>query len=196
MSILQTKRLHILYDDYTTNPTKTIQSFIGMDAEIINVKENSIVSDGYIIVDVDYKVLDLDSTSIYYIKFGDCRKINMKKDNCYIVSVDGINVCLNIRRPNLTADSIIPICINPVIPTNREQTMYKYYGQIVDTPFHNANSQMFTYNHKLTTLEECQKCNQDKVLFTKDKIRNLLLYISEGLFFFNTFLALTTYLHI
>ena len=172
MSITQSKRLHILYDDYSINPTKTIQSFIGMDAEIINIKENSIVSDGYIVVDVDYKVMDLDPTKIYFIKFGDCRKINMKKDNCYIVTIDGINVCVNVRKlQGLTDESMVPVHINPVIPTSREQTLYKYYGQIVDTPFHNANSQSFSYNHELVTLEDCQKCDQDEVIFTTEQIK-------------------------
>ena len=60
MSILQTKRLHVLYEDYSINPTRTIQSFIGNDADIIKVVENGIITDGYIVVDVEYKVLDLD----------------------------------------------------------------------------------------------------------------------------------------
>lgn len=171
MSISQTKRLHILYDDYSINPMKTIQTFIGNDAEIIKTTENGIISDGYIVVDVEYKVLELDQTKIYYIRFGDCRKINIKKDFCYIVQVDGINVCLNIRRKNLTEDTWLPIMINPVIPNSREQTLYKYYGQVVDSPFHYCNSQMFTFNHELATLEECNKCEEKKTLFTADQTK-------------------------
>ena len=171
MSITQNKRLHILYDDYSINPTKTILSFIGTDAEIIKITENSIISDGYMVVDVEYKVLDLDQTNIYYIKFGDCRKINMKKEHCYIANIDGINVCLNIRNQNLTKDSLLPITINPVIPTTREQTMYKYYGFIIDSPFHYCNSQMFSFNHELKTLDECLKCSKDKKIFSDDKIK-------------------------
>lgn len=171
MSIIQNKRLHILYDDYSINPTKTILSFIGSDAEIIKIKENSIMSDGYIVIDVEYKVLDLDQTDIYYVKFGDCKKINMKKEHCYIAKIDGINVCLNIRNQTLNNDSYIPIVVNPVIPTNREQMMYKYYGYSIDSPFHYSNSQMFSFNHELKTLDDCLECNEDKKLFTDDKVK-------------------------
>lgn len=170
MSITQTKRLHVLYDDYTVDPTRVVQSFIGDDAEIIKIKENSIVSDGYVVVDVEYKSLDLDQTNIYFIKFGDCRKINMKKDYCYIVQVNGINVCVNIRRPNITNDTYVPIVINPVIQSSRDQILYKYYGQLVDTPFHDANSQAFSFNHEHVSVEECNKCTIDKKLFTSEQI--------------------------
>lgn len=171
MSITQYKRLHVLYDDYSYNPTRTIQSFIGNDAEIIKVNENGIISDGYVVVDVEYKVLDLDPTKTYYIKFGDCRKINMKKDNCYIVKVDDINVCVNIRKPNIDKDKYIPIIVNAIIPNSRDSVLYKYYGQITDSPFHYCNSQMFSHNHELKTLDECNKCNTDKSLFTDEQVK-------------------------
>ncbi len=166
----QTKRLHILYDDYSINPKKTIQSFIGNDAEIMEYKENSIVSDGYIIVDVKYKVLDLDPTKIYFIKFKDCKKINMKRDNCYICKIDDICVCINLRQQIKDENTYIPISINPVIPTNREQLLYKYYGQIIDSPYHYCNTQSFSYTHDNITLKECDKCNKDTVLFNDEQI--------------------------
>lgn len=171
MSISQIKRLHVLYDDYSYNPTKTIQSFIGNDAEIIKVSENGIVSDGYVVIDVEYKVLDLDPTKIYFIKFGDCRKINVGRNNNYIVKVDGINVCINIRKQNMDKDKYIPIMINPTTPDSRDGELYKYYGQILNTPFHYCDSQTFSHDHELKTLEECNKCNTDKVLFTEEQIK-------------------------
>lgn len=146
-NFIQFKRLHILYEDFIISPIKVIQSFIGIDSEIIDYKVNSMVSDGYVVVDVRFKSLDLDPCKIYWTQFKDCKKMNARKDNIFITTVNDCNICLNINDANdKKPTDWIPFIISQVLTTSKDVKMYNYYGNIVDTPFHFASTSIFLFN--------------------------------------------------
>lgn len=156
--LVQNKRLHILYEDYIVNPLKVIKSFIGIDADIIDYKMNSIIGDGYVVVDVQYKSLDLNPTKIYWTQFKDCKKINVKRDNTFITKVNNCNVCLNIGDGYMNNDWI-PFTVSQFLTTSRENNIFKYYGTIVYTPYHFGSTEVFIYNHEEEI--DYMKCNKE-----------------------------------
>lgn len=160
----QFKRLHVIYEDFIINPIKVIQSFIGIDAEIIDYKVNSIISDGYVVVDVRFKSLDLDPCKIYWTKFKDCKKLNSRKDDMFITTVNGCNICLNIVNPSeKNAEDWIPFVVSQVLTTSKDIKLYNYYGNIIDSPFHFASTNIFMYNRENNNIDY-NKCDVDKKL--------------------------------
>ena len=187
---IRTKRLKILQNDFNINPIKTIQSFIGSDANIIDYKVNNLYIDGYIIVDVSYTTLDVDITKIYWVKFKDCKLLNIKKSNAYICQIDGFNVCVIINNKPSDEDTWIAINIKPTIPTQRGKTFYKYYGVVIDTPYHEANTQLFNYTHKAPN-EDLNKCNVSVVLFPDQRIQKAYNDINNVFVYKSSLQALT-----
>lgn len=190
MSIVQNKRLKILQSDFSTNPLKTIHSFIGNDAKIESYKVNNIYIDGYIIVDVVYSHLDINPCKIYWVKYGDCKPLNIKKTNACICTIDGWNVCVIINQ-TYPPDTWIAMTIKPTISTQRGEVFYKYFGTIVDTPFHEANTQVFDNTLKEVT-EDLSKCNVDTVLFEEAVIRKSYNDINNKFTYKSTLQAMTS----
>ena len=131
---VQTKRLKLLQNDFNIDPIKTIQSFIGSDANIIDYKANNLYIDGYYIVDVSYTTLDIDIMKIY--------------------------------------------------------TFYKYYSVVVDTPYHEATTQLFNYTHKAPSVD-LNKCNVNVVLFPEYQIQKAYNDIN-GMFMYKSSLQSLT----
>ena len=153
-----------MQNDFNVNPIKTIQSFIGSDANIIDYKVNNLYIDGYYIVDVSYTTLDIDMMKIYWVKFKDCKLLNIKKSNAYICQINGFNVCVIINNKPENEDTWLAMNVKPTIPTQRGQTFYKYYSVVIDTPYHEATTQLFNYTHKTPNVD-LNKCNVNVVLF-------------------------------
>lgn len=143
---IRSKRLKLIQDDFDTDPIKTIQSFIGNDAEIIDYTLNDIYFDNYIAVDVRYKQLQIDPCKTYYV--NTFKRLNMTKQNMFITVVNGSNVCVTAIDPKdkerIDKNKFIAIEIKPIIQSTRS-IPYNYYGTIRHTPFHNCNSEMFRF---------------------------------------------------
>lgn len=177
----QEKRLKVIAEDFYVDPIKTIQSFIGIDSDIIDYKVNNIYLDDCLIVDVKFKHLELDPTKIYWTQFKNCKLLNIKLSGTYITKIDNINVCLMIKQ-QYNPDDWIPLIIDITIPNNREECYFKYFGKIINSPFHECNSQIFNYDHEPIT-EDINKCNVETVIFDEnviqksyDKINNIFAY--------------------
>lgn len=188
------KRLKVLQHDFVINPTKTIQSFIGSDANIVKYNVNNIYIDNYLIVDVDYTKLDFDILKIYYVMFKDCKLLNIKQSNTYICTIDGFNICVIINNKPDDENTWLAINIKPTIPTQRGETFYKYYGVIINTPFHSANSQIFNFNHDLSVLKstDLTKLNTDIVLFNENVIQKSYDELNNMFTYKSTLQALTS----
>lgn len=188
---VQTKRLKILQNDFYNNPIKTIQSFIGSSANIIKYNVNNIYIDGYLIVDVSYTVLDIDIMKIYWVQFKDCKLLNIKKSNAYICQIDNFNVCVIINDKPDDENKWLAMNIKPTIPTQRGDVLYKYYGVIVDTPYHQANTQLFNHSHKFEDLniEDYNICD---VLFPNNIIQKSYNDINNIFVYKSTLQSLTS----
>ena len=195
-----TKRLHILQEDFNANPIKTINSFIQSDSVILNYTINNIVSDGYIIVDVTYKQLELDVTKIYFIEISKCKTISIKHKNYYVASIP-IDTSVNTNSVNTNS---IPICIpmieynKPIIPVTIKPIIgnakIKYYGSIIDTPFHECNSQMFVKEHYKETDKNKDTTvvnSSNKSLFDANIIKDEYNKINEQ-FLYKSFIQKST----
>lgn len=177
----QEKRLKVIAEDFYVDPIKTIQSFIGIDSDIIEYNVNNIYFDDCLIVDVKFKRLELDPTKVYWTQFKNCKLLNIKLSGTYITKIENINVCVIIRQ-QYEPNDWIPLIIDITIPNNREESYFKYFGKIIDSPFHECNSQIFNYDHAPIT-EDINKYNEDTVLFedsviqkSYDKINNIFAY--------------------
>ena len=165
------KRLKLLQEDFNIDPIVTIQSFIGIDANIVDYKVNNIYVSGYVIVDVYYKIIELNPNKIYWIDKKECKRLNIKKQNTYIAKVDNIPVCVTLN--NSEDKDKIPITINITIPSNRDKQFYNYFGTQIDSPFHDCNSQIFVYEHNIVDIDKkLQQCSLDVVLFKESTIQN------------------------
>lgn len=184
------KRLKLLQNDFYINPMKTIQSFLGSDTNIIKYTVNNIYIDGYVIVDVDYTNLELDLLKIYWVQFKDCKLLNIKKSNAYICNIDGFNVCVIINK-QYDDNKWLALNIKPTIQTQRGDVFYKYYGMILDTPFHAASTEIFNYNHQPITTN-LSKCNVDTELFPDDVVNKAYNDINNMFTYKSTLQALTT----
>lgn len=171
--IEQTKRLRILQEDYDINPVKAISSLIGNDVEIIDYVLNDVYFDEYVIVDVKYRQLEINPTSIFFIK--DYKQLNTKKQNIFIVNVKGFNVCLNIMDTTdlerVKTNKYLAIEVSPVISITRDNNLYRYYGIVKHTPFHSCNSEIFIYSNEIDNdLSLPQKSNTNNVKLFSDNL--------------------------
>ncbi len=164
----RSKRLKVIYSDYVYDPIGTVSTYIGPGATILNMKQNSVIMSGYIIVDVEYKVIDIDLNKIYWTNKTDYKLNTSNNNNKYVTSVDGIPLYVLINKSN--QDMVkIPIIIKPIISnTIVSPEPIKYYGTIVSSPFHCYSNTMNSVNQKcdidLDTLEV------SKSLFSKEDI--------------------------
>lgn len=193
MSFVQYKRLRMLYQDYIINPIKAIQSFIGLDANILEYKENSVYMDGYVIVDVKFNSLDLNPCLLYWTQFKDCQKMTAQSENKFITQINGLNVCLNIRNSSeLNPNLWIPFTISQALSEGGLRMPYKYYGIIKDTPFNYASTQIFTFSRTPENIDY-DKCNVEKPL--KNNKLDLMQYIKEYTTHFDTNITTLTMLN-
>ena len=81
--------------------------------------------------------------------------------------------------------------IKPTIATQRGDILYKYYGTIIDTPYHEATTQLFNYTHQAPDID-LNKCNVNDVLFNDYMIQKSYNDINKIFVYKSTLQSLTT----
>ena len=155
-----TKRLLIPYYEYNVNHIQAVKSLLGNNSEIENIVKNDIIlNDGSLLVDVQYKTIGINPIETYFIKTTDVKPVSPNSPYSG-VRINDCNVLINTVALDKTKyKEYIPIQIIP----RDVLTDYKhflYVGNIVRSGMHNFSTVMMN-TYKFTV-------NEIKPLYPKD----------------------------
>ena len=90
-----TKRLVIPFEFYNINHTQAVKSLLGLNSEIENIVKNDIIlNNGSLLVDVQYKTIGINPIETYFIKTNDVKPV--APNSSYSgVRINNCNVLIN-----------------------------------------------------------------------------------------------------
>ena len=137
-----TKRLLIPFYEYNTNHIQSVKALLGNNSEVENIVKNDVVlNDGSLLIDVQYKVIGINPIETYFVKTSEVKPVSPNSPYSG-VRINDCNVLINTTALDKTKyKEYIPIQIIP----RDVLTDYKhflYIGNVVRAGMHNFSTVM------------------------------------------------------
>lgn len=186
------KRITLPSGIYYSDPIHAIKSLIGDSATIVrHIALDVILSNSYVIVDVEYEVLTPNPLVTYYVNTTDLVKCSPDSTSGYTFKFEGSDVWFRTSNPRIMqSKKIIPVTI---LPLDKESVaaksmfgdrIFRYVANHESNPLHEYSSlkDMRRYRHSEINFDELLKSDLAKVKrkeiydekVTKDKYFELI----------------------
>lgn len=146
-SLIITNRLRLLESEYRSNPIGTIKSILGTDINIIKIQEMNYIDNGYIVINIIYKLFKFNPLKLYFIEKKKLKPLE-QSTNKYMTEVNGTPILItisNLFAKHFNKSEYYPIYIRKTI--NTSNLPYNHYGLIQSLPL-NSYSSISNFEHK------------------------------------------------